>query len=81
MAAMLVAATTLASCNDDNTSTLQLDGGTMIHSLSLSGYEAEIDNTAKTVFVGVPVDCDLAALILDELTLDPGAVCDVKIGE
>ncbi|MDE6288960.1 MAG: DUF4960 domain-containing protein [Muribaculaceae bacterium] len=80
-AAMLVATMTLASCNDDNTSNLQLDGGTMIHSLSLSGYEAEIDNTAKTVFVGVPVDCDLATLVLDELTLDPGAACDVKIGD
>ncbi len=80
-AAILLAAMTVTSCNDDNSSTLQLDGGTMIHALTLGGYEAEIDNTAKTVFVGVPVDCDLASLSLDALTLDPGAVCDVRIGE
>ncbi|MDE6329222.1 MAG: DUF4960 domain-containing protein [Muribaculaceae bacterium] len=81
LTALILAGITFQSCNDDNLSDLRLDGSTMIRSLTLGGYEAEIDNRAKTVAVGLPVDCDLTALTLDEITLEEGATSDIRPGD
>lgn len=77
----MLAGVAFSGCDGDNRSDLRLDGSTMIRSLKLGGYDAEIDNAAKTVFVGVAVDCDLSALILDEIVLDQGATSDIRKGE
>lgn len=80
-AAMLLAALSFAACDDDNTSDLALDGGTTLRSLTISGYEAEIDNVAKTIFVEVAVGLDLASLTIDAIEADAGAVADVRPGD
>lgn len=78
---MIMAGVVFAGCNDDNRSDMLLDGSTMITSVKIGGYDAEIDNLGKTVFVGVPVDCDLSELTVNEIVLQPGAVSDIKAGE
>ncbi len=81
IAIAVMGAMSLVACDDNNTSDLMMDGSTMIQSMTLGGYEAEIDNTAKSVFVGVPVDCDLSAMSLDKLVLSDGAKADIAVGE
>ena len=70
----------LASCNDDNTSDLQLDGDTKIESIIINGYEGVIDQTARQITVNVATDVDLADLTVDAITLSNGAKCDYPVG-
>ena len=84
LAAMLFAVVTVfavASCDDDNTSDLRLDGDTWLTSLSLDGYEGIIDNTAKTVKVGVPEIYDTRAMKVTALTASEGAVTSMNVGD
>lgn len=70
-----------AACDSDNTSDLRLNGETYILSLSLDSYEAEIDNVAKTIKVGVPVDFDTSRMRLSAITMSEGAAADIAVGE
>ncbi|MCF0204164.1 MAG: DUF4960 domain-containing protein [Muribaculaceae bacterium] len=82
IATLLIALTlACASCNKDNTSDLRLSGKTFINTLTLDSYEATIDNLAKTVTVGVPVDYDISAMTLTAISLPDGATADMKVGE
>ena len=77
-AAMLFAVVTVlavAGCDDDNTSDLRLDGDTWLTSFALDGYEGIIDNTAKTVKVGVPEIYDARAM---EVTHDAARITSFK---
>lgn len=70
----------LASCDEDNTSDLLLDGDTRIESIIINGYDGVIDQTAKQITVNVATDVDLAHLTVDAITLSEGAKCDYPAG-
>ena len=83
-AAMLFAVVTVlavAGCDDDNTSDLRLDGDTWLMSFALDGYEGIIDNTAKTVKVGVPEIYDARAMEVTAITASEGAVTSMNVGD
>lgn len=77
---LAVIATSLASCDDDNTSDLMLGGDTRIESISVNGYDGEIDHANRTVTVNVATDVDLTRLSIDAITLSPEASCDYPAG-
>ena len=81
IAAIILAGVSFSSCDDDNVSNLRLDGSTEIESFKLGGYSGEIDYAAKTIFVGVPVDCDLTDIVVSEISLGQGASADIVVGE
>lgn len=81
IAAIILAGVSFSSCDDDNVSNLRLDGSTEIESFKLGGYSGEIDYAAKTIFVGVPVDCDLTDIVVSEISLGQGASADIAVGE
>lgn len=70
----------MASCNDDNTSDLRLDGDTRINSIVVSGYEGLIDHDAREIMVNVPTTVDLSKLEIDAIVLSDGAECDYPAG-
>lgn len=69
-----------SSCNDDNTTTLNLEGDTKIMSIKISGEEGEIDNVNHIIAVELPVNIDLSSLTLDDIKLSEGATCDYTKG-
>lgn len=71
----------MASCSDDNRSSLQLDGSTMVRAFRIGGYDGVIDNKAKTIEVGVPVDADVTAMEVNSIELEPGAYASISAGE
>lgn len=77
---VLVGGWLMASCSDDNDSTLRLDGNTRIESIIVSGMEGEIDHSAKSIVVNFPVSQDLTKLSVDAITLSEGATCDYPVG-
>lgn len=78
---LLLPALCLVSCNDDKVTNLVMDGDTYITSLSLEGYDAEIDNVAKTAVVGVPYGYDASAMKVSGLQLSPGATANLAMGQ
>lgn len=70
----------MASCDDDNTSNLLLDGDAKIESITINGYEGVIDHAAKQIVVNVATDVDLANLRVDAIRLSEGAKCDYPVG-
>lgn len=70
----------LASCNDDNTSNLLLDGDTKIESITIDGYDGVIDQTANHIIVNVATHVDLANLTVDDIKLSDGAKCNYPAG-
>lgn len=78
---MLLGLFMLPACKDSDDSSLMLDGGTMVHSFKIGGYDGVIDNKQKTITVGVPVDVDLSALTVDAIELAPGATSSIRVGE
>ena len=77
--AALLAMACASSCGD-NTSGMMLDGDTRVESMTISGHAAEIDHVAGTIKVSLPTDTDLGALSVDDITLSPGATCDLNRG-
>ncbi len=73
--------TVLTGCDNDNPSNLSIDGSTKILSMQVGGYDAEIDNNNKTIFVGVPVDCDITNLEITGITLETNAIADMNVGD
>ena len=69
----------VAGCDDDNTSDLRLDGDAWLTSFSLDGYEGIIDNTGKTVTVGVPETYDARAMEVTAITASEGATTSMNI--
>ncbi|MGN0229150.1 MAG: DUF4960 domain-containing protein, partial [Muribaculaceae bacterium] len=78
---LFVVDTVLTGCDNDNPSNLSIDGSTKILSMQVGGYDAEIDNNNKTIFVGVPVDCDITNLEITGLTLETNAIADMNVGD
>ncbi len=77
---VIVAMTMAASCDDDNTSALILEGDTRVESIMVSGYPGKVDHEARTITVNVPVEVNLSILRVDAITLSPGATCDLPQG-
>ncbi len=78
---LLVAMTfAFQSCDNNNTSDMQLDGDTRIESIKINGFSGVIDQKAKVVSVNVSTDIDLENLCIDEITLSQGATCDYPVG-
>ena len=71
----------VAGCDDDNTSDLRLDGDAWLTSFSLDGYEGIIDNTGKTVTVGVPETYDARAMEVTAITASEGATTSMNVGD
>ena len=66
----------MGSCDNSNTSELNLDCDANITSFSLDGYEGTIDQTKGTITVQVPDGTDVAAMTL-EYILSDGADADL----
>lgn len=71
----------LASCSNDNSSDLALDGQTEIQSLVIDGHNASIDHKAGTVTVRVPMDADVTSMKVESMTLSPGASASIAVGQ
>ena len=71
----------IAGCDDDNTSDLQLNGQTWLNSLQLEEYQGIIDNSTKTVVVGVPVGYDTDAMKVTAIEVSEGAEASMKVGD
>ncbi|MDE6467931.1 MAG: DUF4960 domain-containing protein, partial [Muribaculaceae bacterium] len=80
VALMATIALVFQACDDDNASDLRLDGDTRIESITISGFEGVIDQTAKVIAVNVSTDVDLTALRVDAITLSAGATVDYPTG-
>ena len=68
-------------CDDDNTSDLQLSGDTWLKTLKLDEYQGIIDNSTKSVVVGVPVDYNTDAMKVTAIEVSDGAVASMKVGD
>ena len=66
---------------DDNTSDLQLSGDTWLKTLKLDEYQGIIDNSNKTVVVGVPVDYNTDAMKVTAIEVSEGAEASMKVGD
>lgn len=71
----------VAGCDDDNTSDLQLNGQTWLNTLQLDEYQGVIDNSTKTVVVGVPVDYNTDAMKVTAIEVSDGAEASMKVGD
>lgn len=71
----------VAGCNDDNTSDFQLNGQTWLNALQLDEYQGVIDNSTKTVVVGVPVDYNTDAMKVTAIEVSDGAEASMKVGD
>ena len=71
----------VAGCDDDNTSDLQLNGRTWLNTLQLDEYQGVIDNSTKTVVVGVPVDYNTDAMKVTAIEVSDGAEASMKVGD
>lgn len=80
MTSLGVLAFSLASCDIDNISNLSLDGDARVESITVSGYDGDIDQTARQITVNVATDVDLADLTVESITLSEGATCDYPAG-
>lgn len=79
LAALLLSV--FAACSDDNTSSLRLDGDTMIEAITFDQqYEGTVDPTAATITVRVPAAYDVSAMTLTKLSLSEGATSTVPVG-
>lgn len=70
----------LSACSDSARSTMNLDVEARVESLTISGFDAEINHSERTISLGMPVDIDLAVLKVDNIVLSPGAECDMTAG-
>ena len=77
---LLLSLAFVAGC-DDNTSDLRLDGQTWLNKLQLDEYQGVIDNSTKTVVVGVPVDYDTDAMKVTAIEVSDGAEASMKVGD
>ena len=69
-------------CSDDNTSDLQLGGDTEISVFTLDNkYSGVIDNTTKTIIVGVPETYDTDRMTITAIEVSDGAETSVKAGD
>ncbi len=66
---------------DDNASDLQLSGDTWLKTLKLDEYQGIIDNSNKTVVVGVPVDYNTDAMKVTAIEVSDGAEASMKVGD
>lgn len=71
----------IVGCDDDNTSDLQLSGDTWLKTLKLDEYQGIIDNSTKSVVVGVPVDYNTDAMKVTAIEVSDGAVASMKVGD
>lgn len=62
MAAFFAGVLLLASCGEDNAPTLKMEGDVSIHSFSINGREAVIDDENFTVYLLVPRGTDLTSM-------------------
>jgi hypothetical protein len=77
---LCLAGLAMTACSDDNTSDMNFDGDARIESAVISGVEAIIDHSAKTLTANFPIGTDLSSLKVDAITLSAGATCDLPIG-
>ena len=66
---------------DDNETNLQLSGDTWLKTLVIDDFQGVIDNTNKTVVVGVPVTYDTEAMKITAIEVSEGAEASMKIGD
>jgi len=71
----------LASCSDDNTSDLQLNGNCMVESFKLDNYEGHIDLASRSIEVRLPEVYETSAMEVSALQISEGASCNVKQGD
>lgn len=71
----------MVGCDDDNTSDLQLSGQTWLKVLQLDDFQGIVDNTTKTVVVGVPIDYDTDAMEVTAIEVSEGAEASMKVGD
>lgn len=71
----------IVGCDDDNTSDLQLSGDTWLKTLKLDEYQGIIDNSTKSVVVGVPVDYNTDAMKVTAIEVSDGAEASMKVGD
>lgn len=70
----------VCGCTQTDSPGLRLDGTTQVQAITVNGFDAEIDHTARTLTVHVPTGVDLTALTVDKVVLSPGASCDYPDG-
>jgi hypothetical protein len=77
---LCLAGLAMTACSDDNTSDMNFDGDARIESAVISGVEAIIDHSTKTLTANFPIGTDLSSLKVDAITLSAGATCDLPVG-
>ncbi len=70
-----------SSCNDDNTSDLQLTGDCLVENIMLDNYEGIIDLNSRSIIVRLPEVYDVSSMKVTKLTLSNGASCNITQGE
>ena len=78
---LLAALVLLAGCDVKDRFPVSLNGDVWVTSLSLDGYDAVIDNSAKTIKVSVSNSYDASAMEITALTMSEGATASMKVGE
>lgn len=71
----------IVGCGDDNTSDLQLGGQTWLKALQLDEFQGVVDNSNKTVVVGVPVTYDTGTMTVTGIEVSEGAEASMKVGD
>lgn len=69
----------MSGCNNENKSSLSLDGDTFINKIVLDEqYEGVIDNKNGSITIGVPYSYDTKAMTVSQLELSEGAQATIK---
>lgn len=68
-------------CDNDNTSDLLLEGDAWLETFQLDEYKGAIDNTNKTIVVGVPETYNTTAMKVTAIETSEGAEASMKVGD
>ncbi len=78
---LLVALFTFSSCNEENTSDLQLNGDCSIEAIQLDNFDGIIDLASRSITVRLPEIYNTSNMKITSLQLSEGATSNVEVGQ